>query len=268
MEQYEAGHWAGVFDSDVVLPGVRVTMRRVVVAYEIEIYSDDGGVTYLNEIPMDIRAGRVLVAKPGDVRYSRLPLRTHFIKLRDDVPKELRAFLDALPPYFECAHSAEYCASVRRMLRAEVEGDYIAGQAELYTLLAALRQDCGEMLRVSESSPSRRAVGAVAEAMRYMDAHYSGNCSLHEIAAAVHLSPVYFHSRFREVTGRTPFAYLMNLRIESAKQLLQTENIDMEQISERCGFSSQSYFSSVFRKATGFTPSAYRRQMMERYLGE
>ncbi|MCB6603699.1 helix-turn-helix transcriptional regulator, partial [Erysipelatoclostridium ramosum] len=53
--------------------------------------------------------------------------------------------------------------------------------------------------------------------------------------------------------------YLIRLRVQQAKELLETTNYSIAQISDSCGFSSQSYFSQVFKKACGMTPNAYRK---------
>ena len=68
------------------------------------------------------------------------------------------------------------------------------------------------------------------------------------------------------MTGRTPHQYLTQCRIENAKKLLWNTEIDIIEIAERCGFSSQQHFNKVFKKETGTTPLVYRRSFQQNYL--
>lgn len=83
--------------------------------------------------------------------------------------------------------------------------------------------------------------------------------TLADIAAEAHLSVYHFIRVFREVTGETPHRYLTRLRIEQAQQLLTSTAFTIEQVAERCGFSSPSAFSSAFLVHVGVRPSVYRK---------
>ena len=71
------------------------------------------------------------------------------------------------------------------------------------------------------------------------------------------LSKSTFKHIFKEVTGRPPIRYLIDLRITRAKQLIREENLNMTQIAASLGFHSVHYFSRYFKKATGLSPTQY-----------
>ena len=81
-----------------------------------------------------------------------------------------------------------------------------------------------------------------------------------DIANSVNFSPIYFHNMFTSYVGKTPHAFLLEKRLESAKLYLLTTNMPMNDIVEKCGFSSHSYFDSLFKKAFGITPTEFRNQ--------
>ncbi len=63
---------------------------------------------------------------------------------------------------------------------------------------------------------------------------------------------------FKEATGLTPLAYLQRLRVERAKQLLETGNESFDEISYRVGYQDNSFFRKLFVKYTSLLPGAYR----------
>ncbi len=63
---------------------------------------------------------------------------------------------------------------------------------------------------------------------------------------------------FKLATGQTPHQYLINYRIDQAKQLLQTTEIPIVDIAYQIGFNSHAHFSTQFRRIVSVTPQAYR----------
>jgi AraC family transcriptional regulator len=92
----------------------------------------------------------------------------------------------------------------------------------------------------------------------FVHANLEEDLSLAEIAAVADLSQYHFARAFRKSTGLTPQQYLMQQRIESAKDLLTRPDLPLVEISLRTGFKNQSHFTTLFRKFTNFTPKAWR----------
>lgn len=98
-------------------------------------------------------------------------------------------------------------------------------------------------------------------AKEFLQAQVAGDPSLEEIAAATGLSPYHFLRAFKASTGRTPFQWLQDLRVEVACGLLAATDLPLAQISLEIGFKTQSHFTVVFRRATGTTPARWRAEM-------
>ncbi|MBX6360731.1 MAG: AraC family transcriptional regulator [Acidobacterium ailaaui] len=67
-----------------------------------------------------------------------------------------------------------------------------------------------------------------------------------------------FRKLFKSETGYSPHQYLLNLRINKAKELLQTTELSIKQIAYQTGFESEFYFSRIFKKKVGKAPSDFR----------
>jgi AraC family transcriptional regulator len=92
----------------------------------------------------------------------------------------------------------------------------------------------------------------------YLEAHLDDDISLNEIAAIADLSPSHFSRAFRKTTGQSPIQYLMQRRLERAKELLAVPEIPLVEVGLLSGFKNQSHFSTLFRKYTRLTPRGWR----------
>ncbi|HEV7275952.1 MAG TPA: helix-turn-helix domain-containing protein [Devosiaceae bacterium] len=71
-----------------------------------------------------------------------------------------------------------------------------------------------------------------------------------------------FLRRFKRATGQSPLEYVQTMRIEEAKQLLETSGLSLDDVAAEIGYSEPSAFRHLFRKLVGVTPSAYRRRYL------
>jgi transcriptional regulator GlxA family with amidase domain len=74
------------------------------------------------------------------------------------------------------------------------------------------------------------------------------------------LSARTFARRFQKATGLAPLAYVQNLRIERAKQLLEGSEAPVDDISAEVGYEDASFFRRVFKRTVGLRPVDYRRR--------
>ena len=74
------------------------------------------------------------------------------------------------------------------------------------------------------------------------------------------LKPRTFARRFRSATGYLPMDYVHALRIEEAKQLIETENAGIDDIGLEVGYEDPTFFRRLFKRRAGLTPAAYRRK--------
>lgn len=92
----------------------------------------------------------------------------------------------------------------------------------------------------------------------YIRANLTNSISVSELAGLVHMSPSHFARSFKVSFGVSPYRFVMQERIEGAKDMLASTAMTSSQVSTSFGFSSQSHFIKVFRQFTGVTPRQYR----------
>ncbi len=81
---------------------------------------------------------------------------------------------------------------------------------------------------------------------------------LKSVAEKFDMSVRTFNRRFKNATGKTPLQYLQEIRIDMAKDLLQTSNLSVSEIAYKVGYQDMGHFSSLFKKLLSTTPSDYR----------
>lgn len=85
-----------------------------------------------------------------------------------------------------------------------------------------------------------------------------------ELAELFDLSRPYFCKKFKEETGQTPAQFVLELKLDRAKQLLARSNRSLAQIADQLAFSSQSHFQNAFKRHAGMTPAQYREESRNR----
>lgn len=110
--------------------------------------------------------------------------------------------------------------------------------------------------QVQQVKREREAVRRVRE---YLEAHYTENVSLTQLAELVAFSPFYLARVFRADTGMPPHIYLENVRVRHAQHLL-SQGYPLAQVAHETGFSHQSHFSNCFKRFIGITPRQFARK--------
>jgi AraC-like DNA-binding protein len=72
------------------------------------------------------------------------------------------------------------------------------------------------------------------------------------------MSKYYFAKSFRRVTGVPPHRYLVTMRMEKARKLLEDPALTLEEVARRVGYADQAHFSEQFRKVIGANAKHYR----------
>lgn len=262
--------YCGIFDSTILRRDDSKSQNRTVVFYELELFHNDEGVSFVNGCRYPCRRGMLLCAKPGQVRHSEFPVRCSFIRVTAGKDPDIDRILFAAPDcfYIEDENKIEELMGLFAKLGALSIGTAArtwdtphvnAKFCELLYRVMRLWQERGE--RAAGTHVSR----LTREAYEYINEHFSEDCSLAVLAEALHISPNYLHTVFRQETGQTPFAYVLSRRVEKAKKLLMAGEKSMLEIAMETGFSSQSHFNKIFKKETGQTPVSYRRELAESY---
>ena len=93
--------------------------------------------------------------------------------------------------------------------------------------------------------------------------HIAEDISVDDLAAYSGYSRSHFYRIFCSRTGKSPHAYLLELRARTAMRMLQNGNISVKEVSSACGFNDVSYFCKVFRRFCGTAPSNFLSRKMK-----
>lgn len=93
----------------------------------------------------------------------------------------------------------------------------------------------------------------------YIDEHLSDRITIDELASIARLSRSHFTRAFKASVGWPPHNFILQQRIERAKELMAGSSEPLVQIALICGLADQSHFSRTFRAHAGCSPAAWRR---------
>jgi AraC family transcriptional regulator len=186
------------------------------------------------------------------------PLYLHEIAAENDCVAPER--IELKPVVFDRNPQFEFIA---RQFHAEMQQPGLGGQLyseSLANLFAInlLRTYC------ADRSPLPKVGGGLGEkrlqrVLAYIDANLAENISLQDLATLAGLGQHHFSTMFKQSVGMSPYRYVVNQRIETAKRKLRQNNVAISEISLACGFADQSHLTKHFRKLVGMTPRAFRQ---------
>jgi AraC family transcriptional regulator len=109
-----------------------------------------------------------------------------------------------------------------------------------------------------------RLKGGMSEAhkrrtLELMDSRLDSSLSVEFLANEVGLSPAHFARVFKETMGVAPHRYLLTLRLEHARRLLDAPDAILSGVAQRTGFADQAHFTRLFKREFGVTPGALLR---------
>src|SRR5579863_3304045 len=208
---------------------------------------------------LDASVGRpflsfVLQIEPALVRQvssDMLERRTTAFRSRAaEAQADRQAYVSAL--------DSDLLGVVLRFLRATKTGPDRRVLAPLYLrelVYRVLQRD--QYARLLALAAAESASNPVTAVLGYVRGHLSEPLTVADMADLVNLSPSAFAHLFRDVTGRAPYQFLKEMRLDRARELLVDGDLTVARIRSEVGYASVSHFISEFRGRFGVTPRAY-----------
>jgi len=168
-----------------------------------------------------------------------------------------------------------------KQLLIESQGIYTAGASTSYLNLAlsmvsafageATALSCSKMMLIDMGrhyqapymdlySLTDHSDDVVFKAQHWMQEKFHQKIDFKELSQLFAVSYRTFIRRFKSATNETPTNYLQKVRIEAAKRLLETTNLNVETIMDSVGYTDLSSFIQLFKRLTEISPSGYRNQ--------
>ncbi len=253
----------GIFGSNSLELHARSTTPYITNRYMIELPIRSGGTNYVEDLGYEIDTDTVFFIKPNTTRYTVFPLHCfslHFttedqglIKILDKIPICMKPQNQSI--IYNCFFDM-ICIS-----NEEAQNYEILLISKFFKLIALLIQASTLTNNsFSNSKFSELSLDAIKTAKKYIDDNYNEKITLKQLSDMVNLSPIYFQRIFTSATGKTPHKYLLDRRLKFAKRLLLISDSSLTEISNLCGFSSQSRFNVIFKQEEGITPTEYKKK--------
>jgi AraC-like DNA-binding protein len=125
----------------------------------------------------------------------------------------------------------------------------------------------GQYARKSGDQAKRRlsplAPWRLKRATSFIEANLARPITLVDLSTAAGLSRMHFAAQFRSATGVSPHTYVLQRRVEAAKQLLLDTPLTIRHIACTVGFKSEAHFVNVFRRLVGDSPGRWRRSAQQ-----
>ena len=143
-------------------------------------------------------------------------------------------------------------------------GDIVALSLFYQFLVVALRS----VAALHDSTPIERQPltyyssnhdNIVSSLREFLIENYTHNITLSVVAKRMYLSTEYLSRLFKAEVGKSPYTFLIELRINKAKELLENTAATIHSIALQVGYSDAYHFSKQFKKATSMSPSEYRK---------
>lgn len=154
-------------------------------------------------------------------------------------------------------------AQIGRALLAEVEQESFAShvlcQSLVMSLAVHLLSRYAARPRPVKPITGALAPGKVRRTLEFIDENLGEPLTLQRITDAAAMSPYHFARLFKRATGRAPHQYIIERRLERAKEMLRGTKAPIADIALAVGCANQSHFSALFHRATGMTPLVFRR---------
>lgn len=141
--------------------------------------------------------------------------------------------------------------------------DTLSNASDLSTLKEVLDSYVETTIQVIYNSRQTKSSQLVENAKALIIKKYTNSITLDSIAWDIGISACYLSTLFKKIEGIPLRDFIIQTRIEAAKDLLRTPEAKIYEVSTAVGYSDSRYFSQIFRKITGFTPSQYREFVKE-----
>ena len=247
-----------------ILPAVNeVRLGLILSDYSADWHSSRG------LLSIDVSAGSLSICEFNQPRHleMRNAANVALVLLRNEILEQ--ALHDSRQPRVELRErhglQDQTMRHLMEILLYEKRQDFQSGAFFLDGITAAL---ASHLIRYySADAPLiANSVGGMAPStlrrcIALMDAGLERNLRLGELAREAGLSTSHFIRSFRDSTGKTPYQFLLDRRIQRAQALIRDPRTSLTEIAKSSGFANQHHMARIFRSVTGVTPSAYRRSL-------
>lgn len=194
--------------------------------------------------------------------YECVPLKTELEYLRNYIELQNIRYENRILYSVDCEEQVEQVQIPKLTLQPLVENSIEHGFSPKTRLMINVSAEGEDRSGNQESGLLSEQVASyskpVRESLALIEERYNENLSLEEICEKIAVSKTYFCYLFKRETGMSLWNYLTFVRLNHARELLETTELKNYEIAFQVGYENPSYFSRLFKKYEGVTPNEYR----------
>ena len=234
--------------------------------YLIHYVISGKGVFYCGTNKFHLKEGQIFVVFPDTiVKYvadESDPWHYIWVNFYGEESKNILQSIDISlkSPVKKVGNGTDLVEVLRRMppVRTADISENLKFSGQLYEFMSLLVKD-GSRAETKESDYFETAT-------RYIRANYHEQITVESIAGYVGISRKYLYAIFKSALGISPKDYIINYRIEKAKEFLRNESLSVGSIAYSVGYDDSLNFSKMFKSKTGMSPREYRNALKTRKI--
>lgn len=144
--------------------------------------------------------------------------------------------------------------------------EYLIGNEHVEILTSALLKSLiVEILRKKKASLSiseQKTTEIIRTLIEYFTNDYANEITYQSLQQKFHFNPSYLNRIFKAYTENTLHGFLLEYRLNTAMEILTSQNLPINQVATLCGFPNPYHFTKAFRKFTGVSPTEYKKNKL------
>lgn len=262
------------FIAQHVSPSVEAKLHRHE-AWELYYVTHGCGIRMTGDTLMPFSEGDVVLIPPsmahyweynadsanaeGDITYLMVAFSQEFVdRCLATFPEIKRSLYGRSLPNEALKYGKESAAIIKHGLHRLTQLDDLGQLCEMLRLLPTVFTST-DHIQIGKPIKIERDIRRIQQVAAYVMAHYSHHITLDEIATHIGMNRSAFCTFFKRNKGKTFSQFLMEYRLETAKELLRTTQKQVSEICYSVGFGDLPHFTRVFKVACGVSPSSYRK---------
>jgi AraC-like DNA-binding protein len=235
---------------------------RTLEEYQLVYITKGRGVLETSEASRKrIEAGQIFLLFPG-VWHRFHPLKKegwdeNWIGFNGEVAERIMsAFFSPSKPVVQIGFDQELLSvihSLSKLMKEDLPGVHQLMAARTMEALALIHSHA-----MSKNDIDRKVIKKVQQARYFLLQHSAEEIDMQDLAKETGMSYSRFRLVFKELTGRAPHQYHLDIRMNKARDLLLHSTLSISEIADRLGFASAYYFSRIFKQRNGCSPSIHR----------
>lgn len=171
-----------------------------------------------------------------------------------DAERKLKLYkIEPFPIVHKTNPSNHIIERFKKLFEGFSKNDYF----KTYDLSSLLDRLLIEVGRAIETQQNDKLI--LSKSIRYINESYTKKIRITDLAKMENMCVTTYNLKFKEIMAMPPTKYIMNLRMDLAKELLEFSDFSIGEISVMCGYDNLHFFTRVFKENVGVPPTAFRK---------